>query len=270
MLCQDCIEESYRLLLCRFCGERALPLDEQQPATRQELHKARAVATPYTFRDALAFPFRGTGLYIFIVALFIEAGALYGGLRVGVFMSALIAALQFKIVRSTIQGENELPDWPDITAWSDLLPDYFAWLILEGSFKIMIALYFGIGLFAGTLGLEPSLPAALAFAALLWLGTGFQIIGYGVAASYSPWHLFFVHLHIKGYRQTFGDAIRYTNMVFALRGVLFLAQAVVSLVPILGGILVVALEAYFVFMVAHLSGLLFRKHEAYFDGMYLS
>ena len=274
LLCEECIEESYRLLLCRHCGERALPLDNQQPATRQEREKVRVQTTPYTLKDALVFPFRGTGLYILIMAFVIKFGAnfvpfLILSLKVKILVAALIAALQFHIVRSTIRGENELDSWPDFTDWSELMKDLLAWLVLEGSFQIMIGMFLGVGLLSGFVGLEPSLPAALLFATVLWLGTGFQIIGYGVVASYSSWHLFMVHLHLKGFRQTFGDAIRYSNLIFFLRGSIFLTQAVLASIPILGFMCSLLLELYFIFMVAHLSGLLFRKHEAYFDRLYL-
>src|SRR6187549_3606594 len=36
LLCDACIEESHRLLLCRLCGERALPLAADAPATTVE------------------------------------------------------------------------------------------------------------------------------------------------------------------------------------------------------------------------------------------
>lgn len=269
LLCPDCIEESYRLLLCGHCGELAVPLESKQAATTQQLEKVRTASKTYSLQESLTYPFIGMGLFIFFFAIFIEGAAQYGGIRIGLLMTALMAALQFKIVRTTIRGQDELDSWPDFTAWSEMFSDLIAWILLEGSFTIMIMIYMGAGIFQTVLGIEPSFGGSIAFAALLWVWTGFQIIGYGVAAGFSPVYLFLIHKHVRAYKETFGDAVHATNLVFMLRGVTFFAAGLVAFVPLLGLLLSVAVEAYYLFLVSRLSGLLYRKHEAVLDEIYM-
>lgn len=268
-LCDECIEESYRLLLCRHCGEMAVPLEAQKPANTRELDKVRTTSKTYTLKESLSYPFIGMGLFIFFFAVILKGVGLFGGFRIGLLLTALLAALQFKIVRTTIRGEDELTSWPDFTNWSELISDLIAWILLEGTFSLLIAIYMGVGVFNTIFGVEPSFGASIGFAAFLWLGTAFQIIGYGVAGGYSPIYLLLVHKHVKSFSVTYGDAVRATNLVFMLRGVTFFAAGLVAFVPLLGGFLSVAVEAYYLFMVSRLSGLLYRKHETALDDIYL-
>ena len=269
LLCDECVEESYRLLLCRPCGEMAVPLEGGRPANTRELAKVRTASKTYTLQESLIYPFIGMGLFIFIFAVFVKGAAGFG-LRVGLAMTALMAALQFKIVRSTIRGEDELTSWPDFTDWSELFSDLIAWILLEGTFSIMIAIYMGAEIFNGFFGVEPSFLRSVGFAAFLWLGTAFQIIGYGVAGGFSPVYLLAIHKHVKSFSATYGDAIRATNLVFMLRGVTFFAAGIAAFVPLVGGFLAVAVEAYYLFMVSRLSGLLYRKHEEVLDDIYMN
>lgn len=270
-LCDQCIEESFRLLLCKLCGERAMPLDEDRPATIEQLNKARAraAAGTYTFKEALTYPFRGGSKLMFIAALVVVGLRLLPSIYLVILMSMLIAALQFHIVRRTVKGENELDDWPDFSAWTDFIPDLFAWIILEGSVQLALGVYLGVGLVGGVLGFEPSLLSAMVMAVVLWLLSAFQVMGYGAVANFSLWHLFWVHLHVIGYSKTLGDALRYTNMVFALRGVVFLTQGALAEVPFLGAVLSTVVSVYWIFLVPHFSGLLFRQHEDLLDDLYL-
>ena len=69
LLCQDCIKKGHALLFCSLCGERAMPLEAGQPATVKEVARRQAISKPYSFQQALSYPFRGVGLYMFIAAL---------------------------------------------------------------------------------------------------------------------------------------------------------------------------------------------------------
>lgn len=270
-LCDQCIEESYRLLLCKQCGERALPLEQDRPATTEQLSKARtrAASANYTFKDALSYPFRGGSKWMFIAALVVYWLSNLRSIYLTILMSMLLAALQFHIVRRTVNGEDELDDWPDFSAWTDFIPDLFAWIILEGSVRITLGLYLGVGFVGGFMGFEPSLLGAMVMALILWFLSAFQVMGYGAVANYSLWHLFWVHLHIIGYAKTLGDALKYTNLVFGLRGVVFLIQGALAEVPYMGAILSTGISVYFIFLVPHFSGLLFRQHEDLLDDLYL-
>ena len=121
LLCDQCIEESHRLLLCRLCGERALPLHAGAPATaqeRQQSTRAAAVAAggAYGIGSALLYPFRGSGLFLFVAAL-LSAGFVTFVVRVGIgclplFLCigwlSLLIGIQFKIVASTVMAATSL------------------------------------------------------------------------------------------------------------------------------------------------------------------
>src|SRR5215203_7528349 len=127
LLCQDCIKKGHALLFCSACGERAMPLEAGQPATVREVTRRQAISKPYSFQEALFYPFRGVGLYMFLATLvslgFVSFLLQYSGgcysivLAVGLW--SLMIGLQFKIVRSTAEGENQLPDWPEYMDWGE-------------------------------------------------------------------------------------------------------------------------------------------------------
>lgn len=269
LLCEACIDESHTLLLCRLCGERAVPLDAAQPADTRQLAKVRALARPYTLKDTLGYPFRGSTPLMFFMAL-IAIWLSQRTLWAMIFMSALLAALQFHIVRRTVRGDNELEDWPDFTAWNELLPDLFAWIFLEFPLRALVGVYMGVGIFTGVLGIEPGLGGALILATLLWLGSAYQVMGYGAVGNYSLRYLLLVHLHVIGFRKTLGDALKFTNVMFGVRLLyMMLGGLGASIHPLLGVVLATVVEGYWYFLTPHLSGLLFRRHEDLLDDLYL-
>ena len=138
LLCQDCIKKGHALLFCSLCGERAMPLDAGQPATVKEVARRQAISKPYSFQQALFYPFRGVGLYMFIATLvslaFVSFLLQYSGgcysiiLAVGLW--SLMVGLQFKIVRSTAEGDDELPDWPEYMDWGERIGDILIYLVI--------------------------------------------------------------------------------------------------------------------------------------------
>src|SRR3972149_4017283 len=66
LLCAECVTEGHRLLFCKLCGERALPLEAEAPATVPERQRAAKIEAPYSLADALRYPFRGLGLYVYL------------------------------------------------------------------------------------------------------------------------------------------------------------------------------------------------------------
>ena len=275
-LCQECVDESHTLILCKQCGERAMPLDSAQPADVRQLAKARIRAKPYTLAETFSYPFRGTSKFIFVSTIIVVVLSNMRSLWATAFFTGVLAALQFHIVRDTVRGNNELENWPDISNWGDILGDLFAWMFLEFPLRAVIGIYIGFGFFTGIMGIEPSFGSAVFVALILWLGSAYQVIGYGVVGGYSLRYLFLIHLHFVAFKRALGDAIKYTNLLFALR-IPYLALGVqVAEVDIMspdGGFIIVLIvaalfEAYWAFIAAHLSGLLFRRHEDTFDEIY--
>ena len=273
-LCEDCIEESFRLLLCRLCGERALPLHADQPASVQELKKQRAVSKPYSLKEAFFYPFRGSGIYMFAATLIasgilwlvsiMPTGCLALGLR-AVFWG-LIVGLQFRIVRSTAEGENELPDWPDFTDVGKMFWDILTWNVIHAVIVIGI-LWFTIG---GALqgGFKPRIDFSIAVALVLWLSAAFMVMAYGAVGNYRRLKVFEIHNHVRGYLAAGSDAVKITNLVFGLGILAFLARALLEGIPFVGAALSSVVGVYWLFMVPHLSGLLFRRNIDTMEKLY--
>jgi hypothetical protein len=131
-LCDVCIRQEFRaarwLTLCRRCGSTCVPLSAREPAA-----KSFFAELPRAF----AYPLRGRGKYVIIAGViffallripkllagFIPtpyAGAIVG-LIVGVIACVLPAYL-LDALRQSAAGEDEPPDWPEVTDWwEDLL-----------------------------------------------------------------------------------------------------------------------------------------------------
>ncbi len=278
-LCSSCIEESHSLLLCRLCGERALPLGTAQPQTVRELVQQRKLAGPYGLRDALVYPFRGTGVYLFIVTCGVMAllwvVSFAPGLRalvVQIFLWGLIVGLQFKVARSTAEGENELPDWPDFTAFGPLLQDLLTWVVIHAPQIACTWIYLSaIGNYrvAGARGVAeaPNLLVWIGVAAALWLTSAFAMIAFGAAGNYRRLSALEVHHHVRGFFAARTDAVTLTNLIFGLGSVVLLLRTFLATVP-LGQVLGGLIGVYWIFLEPHLAGLLFRRHQATLEALY--
>ena len=277
-LCGDCIEESHALLLCRLCGERALPLDESRPASVKALAKERQVTGPYSLTDALFYPFRGTGLSLFLAVLFcmmviwflrilIITGCIAGVLNLALWL--MIFGLQFKIVRSTAEGDNELPDWPDFLDFGSLLQDLVTALAVYTVVIFAVAYYFAAGGALGSGLLEPRFSFWFGFTVVLWLGTAFAVMAFGAAGTYSRIRVLYVHCHAQGFLAAGADAVHVTNLVFAVGAAgLVIPRILEGTVPYVGPALSSAVVTYCMFVLPHLSGLVFRRHTKRMDMLY--
>lgn len=280
-LCGDCISEGHALLFCRLCGERAMPLHAEQPATVKELTRRRVISRPYSLTEALSYPFRGSGLMLY-VATVLASGVVwvltfFGGcyaLILSLLFSGLIVGLQFKIVRSTAEGENELPDWPDFTDVGTLVRDLLTSIVINlPVFVVILAGFAAIGadvlaMMGIVSGFEPRLDFWIAFAAFLWLAVAFLVMGFGSVGNYRRLKVFEVHNHVRGFLVAGADAVKITNLVFGLGAATFLIQALLESIPYAGQAFSGIVGVYWTFMAPHLAGLLFRRHGNAMDKLY--
>ena len=280
LLCDECIEESHRLLLCRLCGERALPLGAEAPATVQERrHSARPLAAqgPYGFAQALLYPFRGSGLLMFLAALF-SAGFVTFVMQVGIgciplilwfgWLSLLIG-VQFKIVASTVKWENELPDWPEYFSFGERLVEVLTWIVIAllnyGPVAAYVMLFARQGLLTGT----PSLAFWLGAAAALWIGTAMSVMAWGAAAVHWRRSALRLDQHLRALFTTGGDGLKTVNLTFVAVGIVVVLRALLgSQVPWVGAALAGSLGLYWSFVAPHLVGLLFRRHAGALHAIY--
>jgi hypothetical protein len=280
MLCDACIEESHRLLLCRLCGERALPLAADAPATTTERREAARPATagPYGLGATLLYPFRGSGLLMFIISLviagvttFLVKYSIFGcaAFALWLFWLSLLIGIQFRIVESTAKWENELPDWPQYHSVGERAVEVLSYVVITLlNFGPLVAfvLAFGVeGLMTG----EPSLAFWLGAAATLWLGTALSVMAWGGAALHWRRSALRVDQHVRALLATGGDGLKTVNLTFLLCGVVVLARALMSKhLPIAGIVLSGVLAIYWTFVAPHLVGLLFRRHAAALHEVY--
>jgi hypothetical protein len=282
LLCDQCIEESHRLLLCRLCGERALPLVADAPATvqeRQVTQKAAAISAqgPYTLGKALLYPFRGSGPFMFFAAL-LSAGFVAFVMKIGygcfplvlwIGWLSLLVGVQFKIVASTAKWENELPDWPEYMSFGERLVEILTFVAIALlNYGPLTAWFFAFGA-DGLLTDEPKLGFWLGAAAALWLGTALSVMAWGAAAIHWRLSALRVDQHLRGLFAAGGDGLKVVNITFVMLGVVVVLRGVLgSAVPWVGTALAGILGLYWSFVAPHLVGLLFRRHATALHAIY--
>lgn len=274
-LCSDCIRKGHALLFCMGCGERALPLNEGQPATVQQARRQEAVTKPYSFMDALAYPFRGSGLLMFIVAvvsmMLVQVMLTFGfGFWRYFFAAAfwsLMIGLQFSIVRTTAEGQDELPEWPDYSDFGERLADILTYvgiaLLQFGPAALFLILRMDT-LVAGA----PGLAFWAIFALLAWLGAALATMAYGAAGRFTRPSILRLDLHTRGFVTGGADAVTAANLTFGMGAAFFVLRLALSEIPILGAILSGIVGAYWFFTSAHIAGVLFRRHIFRLEKMY--
>lgn len=273
-LCPECAEEGHRLFFCSLCGERALPLDEAAPTTTIEHRRAGKRDTAYTLQEALLYPFRGLGGYVYwsYVALLLIGTLPFLGCIVFIFQIIIfftLPGLLFAIVRTSAKGDTELPDWPD---WSDYGERFFEWFgamlaffvaLLPAIAAVMLLRCGAEEFIAGTARCSLALGGGLIVGAALW------IPAFGaVAVTFSPWWALRVDLHARALLEVGNDAWKTFALLALLMAARLLASLILAPVPLVGNVVQIAIGAYTLFVGAHLIGLLFRRHADTLDAIY--
>jgi len=280
LLCDACIEESHRLLLCKLCGERALPLHTDAPATTTERRQTAipAAVGPYGLRETLLYPFRGSGLIMFVISLiiagittFLAKYSIFGcaALVLWLLWMSLLIGIQFKIVESTAKWENELPDWPQYFSVGERVVEVLTYLVIVLlNFGPLVAFVLAFG-WQGLMTMKPSLAFWLGAAAAFWLGTALSVMAWGGAALHWRRSALRIDQHVKALLATGGDGLKTVNLTFVLFGVVVLARALMAKhLPLLGVLLSGVLGIYWTFVAPHLVGVLFRRHAAALHEVY--
>ena len=281
LLCDACIEDGHSLLFCKLCGELAVPLAEGPAERRREPGRPRRTRAAYTLRDALSYPLRGAGAWLF--GVYVGLVALLSGLSfvpglglpmVILFagMMLMMAGLLVSIIRGTANGDNEMPDWPDWDPYQRLRD----FLLLLSAYLValmpIVALLYLAG--CGVLDLargEWSVICWLAFAAGLVIGAVLWVVALGAVVLYdAPLGAFRVDLHLAAVGVFKGSLVQV--MVFLVLLTLaseFLKWMVFSELPLVGALLESAIGTYTMFTGSHLIGLLFRQHSDAIDRLYM-
>lgn len=285
-LCEGCVKPSHRLILCGLCGELAVPLASDPaaalPRTSTAYRRVRAQRAPYSLGQAFLYPFRGKGggvfwsyaaLLTFFTFLPNVLGVI-GCLAVAIpllIISLMIPRLLFIIVRTSSEGENELPDWPDWDPFARLL-DFFAMVAM--SFIALVPLIVLVRL-SGCADLEalaagtarsclPPMAGGFLLGVALWLPT----LG-ATAVFESFWLLPRVDLHVRALLVAPGEAVLMTVVLAGLLLASNLLRLVTLFIPLVGTAASVLVGVYALFTGAHLVGVYFRRHYDRLEKLYV-
>ncbi|HEV3455921.1 MAG TPA: hypothetical protein VHG32_05140 [Thermoanaerobaculia bacterium] len=280
LLCADCVEHGHRLLFCRHCRERALPLDESLPATVPALKRASLRARPDRWQEALAYPLRGQGsmlfwVYLGLMVAAVLAAAFPGGwpllFLLRTTICVLMPGLLFAIVRRTVEGDDELPDWPDIADLGDRLYEVigFGGTIAVAFIPAALALRLA-GCSILLSAIESSARCRLPLGAGLLAGLPLAVPMFGSLAVYQRLDLVFrLNLHARALLAGGRDSGRTVLLISAVLAASWGLSSALGGIPLLGGGAAAAMTAYGTFAGARLVGMMFRKHEPALDAIYL-
>lgn len=289
LLCADCIREGHRLLFCRLCGERALPLAAGEPATTTGRKRAVEMArtASYTYREALGYPLRGYGAYAYwsyvgLQGLAILAGALplIGGILVLsiliflILVALLLPGFLFAITRSTARGENELPDWPLFDPWT-LFKELIVFALVAGVSLLPLAVLvrgFHCEAFDVLTGRADAPGCAMALIFGYLFGVSLWLPAFGAVAIFgSVWLVFRLDLHLRAALADLGElavVVGLTGGLLALSAGVPFVLVRLPLPRVLASLVVNLLAVYALFVGAHLAGVYFRRHSVQMQDIY--
>ena len=172
----------------------------------------------------------------------------------------LVPGALFAIARTTAAGDNELPDWPDFSAFGQRLVEIFDFVV--------IGIIAGLPLF-GLLKLAECtrvdqwalhciVPLTLGWliAMMLW------VPAFGAVAVFQePWLALRLDLHVKALVGGGGELILTAVLATVLVVLGQVLSLVLAFVPLVGMIASAAAGMYGWFTAAHLVGLFYRRRH---------
>ena len=288
LLCEACVETGHRLLFCRPCGERALPLAgtaapvAAAAGTITARRRERIVrsAASYSLADALVYPFRGSSTSAFLGFVFtLVAIDLLGALPIvgaaaivlSLVVWLLVPRFLFAIANRTAQGHDELPDWPDFEIF-ELVRTALLFAVTSALCLLPAALLLRLGgfTFGGLLRGEDSLGGfLLLLAAGLLLAVALWVPAFGAVALYDTFLAALrLDLHVRALLVAPAEVAATTGLLAALLVLGTALRLVLAFLPLLGGALATAVLAYTLFTGAHLVGVYFRRHWDALEAIY--
>lgn len=258
-----------------------MPVAADGPTTAGEMAADRRRFAAYSWLDAFAYPFRGNGAYVFwsfpavIVVLSVVSQLPLVGLLGGCFQVLLSLAVLlvlpgalFAVVRTTAQGETELPEWPDFFDFGNRINEIFEFILIG-----MVALIpAGVGVrIAGCT--DPDSLSAFCWVTLLLgclLSMAIWVPAFGsVGVFRSFWLALRLDLHFRAIRDVPGPF----GLILAAAVVLVAvgqsaAFALLAVVPLVGVAVSAVVGLYSWFTIAHLVGLWFRWHRSDLEAIY--
>ncbi len=278
-------------------AERSAPVSQPgfklDPATETALlHHQRTLAAAYSWKQALLYPFRGSGrivlwgLFATFLVLDLMAALLVnvpmigwglGLLSFGVLLTVLAAIPT--VIRTTLDGRNLLPAWTTFGNTRRWLED----LLRFGGLVMLAMLPLGLILLTrgwhGGLHAESGFFGWLVTALVGWLGLAFIITGSGAGIAFGDRQLLRLTQHGRVLMSREIEPLLTINGLFAVGLLITVLQSTVlrstvmrsDLVPSiawLGLAIVHLITAYTLILTPHLIGVLVRRHHLELSKLY--
>ncbi len=280
-LCPECVDESHRLFLCPLCGERALPIADDPAITGPRVRMQAGHQRRVPLVESMRYPFRGLGgygywgflvLWLPVVWLGTIQGLGWGAAVLRLILLSLIPGLILKIIRTTYDGADELPEWPDV---SDLVARFGEsalglFVLLIGLTPAGLILHFAACTPAAAVSgtWEPSCHllffVGLVVAVLWWTAALASMTLYD-----SNWYALRFGLHARLLARTWPDCLLTALSISALFATSSLLHGLLAEVPLAGAVASAALGIYALMLAPHWIGLLFRRHLPAVEDLYL-
>ncbi len=271
-LCDDCVEQGHRLWFCAVCRGRAWAIGDHPSVTTERLLQQARHAQRLPLHRSLLYPFLGLGGYGFwgflLLWMPISWLAAIPGLGLGagclkLLLLCLVPGLVLQVVRTTYDGADQLPSWPDLGELSERLGETLVGLLamVIGLVPAAVALdTAGCSELAAT-GADWPLACQLVLTVGFWAAAAWWTGAVGAIALFdNPWHLVRFRLHVALLRATFPGCLVVATAITALFALANLAYGALDAVPTAGPLLSTALAIYTVLVAPHWIGLLYRRH----------
>ena len=240
-----------RIAECRACGG---PCRAIAPLPPPPVPIGRVLA------DAMSFPWRGHGRWIvssggvFFLGLDLASNLLI----TGIFFSAIAVGAGttylLEVTRATADGAEEPPDWPDITQfWRHLIAPI---LLVVGVIAVCFAPAFVVGYGLSPIGWIDTFIVWLVAA----LGTGLAPACWIAVALSRSFEALNPAPLIRGARQMGREYALIWGLWAGGIAAVALLSAITSAVPWAGPALAGFAHLYLAIVIAHATGLLYRRH----------
>lgn len=266
---QDLAIRLQRLREAESAGQAPAAPKGVDPRTEAEaLERQRALASAYSWKQALLFTFRGEGVKIFwgalililgleTLAAWVETPIVLGVLRW--LVSVAVLGWLLPIVRETFLGHGTFPASNELTDLKSRAVDIaltLGMLVAAAAPLVVWTLARGWhGLFAGPTGWW-------CFVVLLWLASAFFVTASGAAGSFGYRNVPRIVRHARGVRVAAPELCLVVNFVFGLTITVMVLRAIlVPYIPWMGAPLAAIFEVYGLLTAPHLIGVAIRRHR---------
>lgn len=123
VFCSPCIKDlsvgKMRVAICTACGGRSIPLTPVEKGIPPRSFFPEVL-------NSFAYPFRKNGWSMLVVGTlffaFLDWIASFLGILISVIVGGYLCSFALKIIACSANGEDEMPDWPDLSnLWDDIV-----------------------------------------------------------------------------------------------------------------------------------------------------